>query len=75
MAHVRRPLGWTLGSYVGQRAYGCRKVPYKSQKAAEAHVRHLRSRGKAREELGEVETYRCRSCGQWHVGHAKRGDP
>ena len=44
------------------------KVPHRSQGAAEAHLRSLQRTVIAGELLN---TYHCRHCGRWHVGHLK----
>jgi hypothetical protein len=46
-----------------------RKVAYKSQGAAEAHIRSLERREIMQ---GIVHAYVCFYCHQWHVGHVKQ---
>lgn len=44
-----------------------RKVKYRSEGAANAHLRSLRRSGGVKGE-DRLNSYRCR-CGSWHVGH------
>jgi len=50
------------------RPEGCLgKLVYASAAAAHRTLGHLRSRSRAQKRSG-LEVYRCRECGQWHVG-------
>lgn len=64
-----KPRGWTIGAYVGLQQYACRKVPYKSEGAALAHVRA----SERREHGWNMQPYRCARCHRWHVGGDRLG--
>jgi hypothetical protein len=47
---------------------GCTsKAAYVSRREARTWVRN------GRRSHGSLDPYRCRSCGQWHLGHRRRG--
>lgn len=47
-----------------------RKQPHRSAGAAAAHLRALRRRPNVRG-VERLESYRCRHCRFWHVGHVQ----
>jgi len=47
-----------------------KKVAHPSQGAAAAHVRSLLRRDRAKNPTA-LNTYRCRHCDLWHVGHRR----
>lgn len=48
----------------------CRKRAYGSAGAADAHIRALVKK-EGPETTATLQSYQCRRCAQWHVGHVK----
>lgn len=62
------PRGWTIGAYLGQRQYACRKVPHASEGSALAHIRAT----ERRENGWGLHAYPCPNCRSWHVGRRRK---
>lgn len=48
------------------------KTRHTDLKAAQDHIRSLRSSGRHKKPHGKLHPYRCRICGWWHIGNGGR---
>lgn len=69
MPGLKVQLGTLPGAAALRLARPCwRKVQHRSRGAADAHIRALR-RLPVADNADRLESYACRHCGGWHVGH------
>lgn len=52
------------------RCHATGKLAYPTRALARVHIKRLRAEG--RRGAADLQSYRCKSCGSWHVGHKVR---